>query len=230
MTAAHDETSGSRPGSDGFEMVSAIGHELRNIVGAVIHQIELLSGDELDEPLRVRSRAAVVESAYELNRFVDALTDLERLHRGELVASRAAVELDELLDSVVDESAWGKHERGDAPGPELVHVAEVEPSEVLVDPPTIRRVLTMAIAESVARLGAVTISSTREGEYAHITFDGAEGAETGHRSVGIDDGLGLWVASQLAQLSEARLETTASGTSMRLILWLVAVDQSGDSV
>lgn len=221
-----DDASALRSGGDELDLVPAIGHELRNIVGAIIHQIELLAGGGLEETMRARSRAAIVESAEELNRFVDAVTDLEQLQRGELVAARRPVDLVDLLESIVSESGWATIERRNSSLSKSVRVGDVEPSEVLVDPVTIRRVLTIAIAESLERIGAVEISAAREGDYVHISFDSVDGPIAGHRVVCIDDGLGLWVASQLARLSNARLETTASGTSMRLTLWVVAADES----
>lgn len=202
--------------SDGLEIISAIGHELRNIVGAVVHQIELLADGEMSEPMQARSRAAVVDSAHELHLFIDALTDLERLERGDTDVHLAPADLVELLESVSRD-----HARENAGGEATASGVVIESSGspvVFIDMATMRRVVVMIVAESITRLSEPLAVVSATEDHVDLTFRSAGAQPRRHREVRIDDGLLLWIAARLARQSNVDLQTSSTGSSLHLRL------------
>ena len=109
--------------TEASRLVAAVGHDLRHLVGALSHQIELLCSNDLDASLRSGCLHSIVESGAELDRFVDGLTDLERTLRGEHSVRLEHVDLRALIRTViVDRSdvagdlAGANHRRLDCAG------------------------------------------------------------------------------------------------------------------
>lgn len=208
------------------ELISAIGHELRNIVGPIVHQIELMEHGDLDEPLRARSRRAIIESASELNRFIDGIADLERLERGERPQEPVAFDLDALLDELVGGDDGGASSAGTSAG--SVVGATAAPSRVrtgaragwvVADPSSVRRVIGILASGCEARFDVAAVDVSRSENSVDLTFCRPGCADDGpHRAVDVDDGLLAWVASEVAAQGGAEVQTDALGGSFRLRL------------
>ena len=223
------------------DLISAIGHELRNIVGPIVHQIELMEHLDLDEPLRARSRRAIIESASELNRFIDGIADLERLERGEHSQEPIAFDLDVLLDDLLDlDDDLAEHGAGSAAVAALAGASSggssgastdgaddarprIRTGEragwVVADPVSIRRVIGILASGCEARFDGAAVAVRRSEDSVDLTFCRPGCADdTTHRAVTVDDGLLAWVASVLAAQSGAEVRADSAGGSFRLRL------------
>ena len=199
-TGQHDTgTDGTRTDGTSTEasrLVAAVGHDLRHLVGALSHQIELLCSNDLDASLRERCLHSIVETGAELDRFVDGLTDLERTLRGEHSVRLEHVNLRALIRTViVDRSDVG----GDLAG--------VNPpgSTVRVDPAIARRVLQILVAECEAMSDAVTVDLSNTLDAVEVVITGGPRRATAHthdvRPISETDGLAPWIASRLGRVS-----------------------------
>jgi signal transduction histidine kinase len=181
---------------DVSRLVAAVGHDLRHLVGALSHQIELLSGDDLDSRLRQRCLHSIVETGAELERFVDGLADLERTLRGEHSVRLQHVDLRTMIRTVmVDRSQLG----GDLAG------VDAPASAVCVDPTIARRVLQILVAECEAMSDAVTVELSTSVDTVEVVISGGSRRATADpndvRPISETDGLAPWIASRLGRVS-----------------------------
>lgn len=182
-------------------LIAAVGHDLRHLVGGLSHQIELLSGDDLDARLRDRCLQSIVETGAELNRFVDGLVDLEHTFRGDHSVRLEAVDLRAVIRTVIVD-------RSDAGG-ELVGVNPPD-SIVWVDPAIARRVLQILVAECEAMSDAVTVDLSTTHDAAEVAITGGPRRASMHvhdvRPISETDGLAPWIASRLGRVSGIDVE------------------------
>lgn len=185
----------STDGTDASRLIAAVGHDLRHLVGSLSHQIELLSGNDLDASLRERCLQSIVETGAELDRFVDGLTDLERTLRGEHSVRPEHVDLRAMVRTVIVD-------RSDAGG----DLAGVNPpgSTVWVDPAIARRVLQILVAECEAMSDAVTVDLSTTPDAVEVVITGGPRRATAHtpdeRPISETDGLAPWIASRLGRV------------------------------
>lgn len=182
-------------GDDTIRLVAAVGHDLRHLVGALSHQIEMLSGDDLDPTLRERCLRSIVQTGAELDRFVDGLADLERTLRGEHSARFEVVDLRAIIRTViVDRSDHGSG------------LAGVNPADALVwvDPAIARRVLQILVAECEARSDAVTVDLSSTGGVVEVVITCGDCRATDRihdaRPITETDGLAPWIARRLGRV------------------------------
>lgn len=175
------------------DLIAAVGHELRGIVGAILHQVELLSG-ELDGALQYRSRKALLQSFDELNRFADALSDLERIERGELAVRTRSVSLAAVF-SIHDRSPLS-----DADRQRLQRALDNARSVLVeVDETVLRRIINMLMSDCYSRADETSVEVVRSTERVEITLcAGASGPDVLMRPISLGDGIMPWVASILA--------------------------------
>lgn len=206
--------------------LAAFAHQLRHTVGAVLHQVELVTGDaELGSATRQRSMAALIANVEELVRFTDCLTDLERLARHEFQPTAVNFDVVAFLEEAMRHRSSGLGE--DDPSecsiggiPTAIHTAMPSAprtpagGETLVhgDPALLRRALAAVFAEVDAEehvLGVellVTTPSFEAPRVELVIFSGERGDDDrSGRAVAIVDGLGPYVAAGLAELAGAAL-------------------------
>lgn len=175
------------------DLIAAVGHELRGIVGAILHQVELLTG-ELDAALQYRSRKALFQSFDELNRFADALSDLERIERGELTVRSQSVNLAEVF-SIDDRAPLSAADR------ERLQAVLDSVRSVLVDVDAVvlRRIINMLMSECHSRADETSVEIDRRAGQVEITLcAGGRESDVVMRPISIGDGIMPWVASVLA--------------------------------
>lgn len=181
------------PSVERVDLIAAVGHELRSIVGAILHQVELLSG-ELDGALQYRSRKALLQSFDELHRFADALSDLERIERGQLTVRTRSVSLADVF-SIEDRSPLSTADR------ERLQAELDSARSVLVDvdETVLRRIINMLMSECYNRADETSVEVVRGTRRVEITLcAGRRGPDAHMRPISLGDGIMPWVASVLA--------------------------------
>ncbi len=190
---------------DAARLVGVLAHDLRQHVGALSHQIDLLADGGIDASTRRRCLQNLVAGGEELNRFVDSLADLERTLGEAKPAKRIDVDLRTLVRAAVADRAGAVLDTATAPGSDAT---------VRTDPSLARRMIQELIAESGTRSDTVSIELTCDEGSATLSIGGRNGALTAalHRSrpVVIDDGLVPWIAHGLGRLCAAEVDIEPS--------------------
>jgi hypothetical protein len=190
------ESTATNAGDDTAGLVAALGHDLRHLVGALTHQIELLTNDDIDAKIRSRCLQSLAEGGNELNRFVDGLADLERTMRGQHHVHIEELDLRSLIRTVIVE----RSENATA-----LAGANPADSTVEADPALARRLLQILVADCEATSDAVTIDlfTTRRAVEVLVTGGPRRPVERTNdgRPVVVSDGLAPWIASGLGRVT-----------------------------
>jgi signal transduction histidine kinase len=112
--------------------LTAISHDLRSPLTTILGAATLLERPGIPETDRPALAKSVTRNALKLNRLLDDLLDLERLKRGGIEVERVRVDLGPLVRDIVEDM-----DVPDRPPPSV----EIEDVAVLVDPPTIERIV-----------------------------------------------------------------------------------------
>ncbi|MEZ5410052.1 MAG: hypothetical protein R2761_18630 [Acidimicrobiales bacterium] len=195
------------------DLLGTLGHELRHVAGALAHQLEVLGGSHLAEPLRQRSLGVLALAAGDLERLTDRLADLETLVRGDVRPGRVVTDLAPLVAEVMTEAL--------GPGSQTAPTAGRAPAGggaavmVAADPALVRRSLAVIVAEAAAAGHGVTavVEVGAEPGSVEVTVGPGE-VPPGvwpARPVAVGDGIGPWVAAELARLSGAELSVAWPG-------------------
>jgi PAS domain S-box-containing protein len=177
------------------QFLRSLSHDLRAPIGALIHQSELLTAEDLAPEIRRRSQAAMEDNARLLRQILEALVDIERYALGELdlrIAPTALVELVGLLPRA-----------DDADG---IHVGPVDPSLVVaIDRDVMRRaLLTLAHAVRSSDHGEVHVAVDRAGDTTTIEM------RSGNAHSLAEDRIDIRLARTLIEMHEGSLQIASS--------------------
>jgi two-component system sensor histidine kinase PilS (NtrC family) len=205
-------------------LTANLAHEIRNPLGAISHAAELLADEQRAEG-RSRLVRIIGDNSARLNRLVIEVLELGRRDRAE----PEAIILDGFLRQFVDE--YGLH---DATARQRVSLSVADGTTVSFDRTHLHRVLenlvTNALRYAGSGPGAVLVKSlagpTGRIEM-HIIDDGPGIPESDRGKVfepffttrGSGTGLGLYIARELCEANDARLELMDSpaGTHFRIV-------------
>lgn len=183
------------------DFIGSLTHELRHEVSAVLHQVELLRSDALDELTRGRSLAAIGVNAENLIGFIDDLTALGRLMRGEVSTSCRPIDVGELIGGSVHDRARPLDWHAPADGPADLWSTYTDPLIVdqivtgVLDQYSRHEVDDNAVVSAYAQRSSdryidVAFTSGRPGPFDAAPF----------RTATLDDGLSMFVAHKSAEL------------------------------
>lgn len=192
--------------STAVSFLLALAHDLRSPIGAVLHQIQLLSTRDLPPELRARSVAALEHNGAELESILETLADIERLLLGEVVSQPRTV----LLEEVVTATDIAGHEAD----VDLV----IPPGErATVDPAIVRRIVGM-LCLAVRRGGGRPRIELRRDDVEVVVVvgaadedDGSEAAVSSPTPTDSRPDVHLVLCHALAELHGGRLEVAADG-------------------
>jgi len=183
------------------DLIGSLTHELRHEVSAVLHQVELLRGNVVDELTQRRSLAAVEANAENLMGFIDDLTELGRIMRGEITPTFRSIDVGELIGASADDRA--RHLDWKAPV-----TTGNDAWSTFTDPLIVDQIVTGVLnqydrddPDADAVVSAYAQRSTDQ--YIDVVFtsdtSGLVGVEP-FRSATLDDGLSMFVAHKSAEL------------------------------
>lgn len=201
------------PASTATEFLVALAHDVRGPVAALMHQVQLLTSDDLSSDLRDRSVAAADASAAEVARLLETLDDVERVVLGEIEVRRSVCDSNALLQEI--------------DRPETVVVVPAAPVDLMVDTAVVRRIVRLVI-HAVAS----------DGDRPRIELEvagGGVGIAIGPAPGGPFDPIAdprldvhLRLATALSELHGGRLELGRRGGSRAALLHLPAVRHRAD--
>ncbi len=192
--------------------IGPLTHELRQEVSAVLHQMELLRTPALDDVTRRRSLGAIEGNAENLMVFVDDLARLDRLTRGDVVASCRPIDVAELVGAATSDRSrridWVPSSNGPA-----------KCWSAFTDPQLIEQVVTGVLARCdrallAADTAVIAFVAGSTEWYIDVVFTVDPAVLTDpdlFRPVTLDDGLSLYLAHRTAQLAGAELLVQRSG-------------------
>lgn len=195
------------------DFIGSLTHELRDEASAVLHQVELLRSNGLDELTQRRSLAAIAANADNLMSFIEDLSELGRIMRGEVSTSCRQIELDELIGGSVHDRArlldWHT-----PPGAADAWSTFTDP--LIVDQ-IVTGVLDRYYRNEVDANAVLCAHAHRSNEhYIDVVFDSDQSGlsePAPFRTVTLDDGLSMFVAHKSAELVGGELGLI--GTSRR---------------
>lgn len=190
--------------------IGLLAHELRQEVSAVLHQVELLKIASIDEATRRRSLDAIEANAEKLMSFVDDLTRLDRLTRGEVTATCREVDIGELI-------AGSGQDRARPLCCPVQHDGSSEVLSVYTDPIVVDQVIAGLLGrfDGIDVDGAVNAWALRtDDKFIDVIFTAERERPSGSvefRSATLEDGLDLYVARRTAELAGADVGVQRSG-------------------
>ena len=182
------------------DLIGSLTHELRHEASAVLHQVELLRGNVLDDVTRQRSLAAIEANAENLMGFIDDLTELGRIVRGEVTPVCRSIDIGELIGAAADDRA----RQLDWKAPITAGNAAWS---TFTDPHIVDQIVTGVLNQydRHADAGAVVSAYARRStdRYIDVVFTSNTSRALGSepfRSATLGDGLSMFVAHKSAEL------------------------------
>jgi len=183
------------------DFIGSLTHELRHEVSAVLHQVELLRSDVLDELTQRRSLAAIEANADNLMGFIEDLSELGRIMRGEVSTSCRRIDVDELIGGSVHDRARQLDWHAPAGGPADVWSTYTDPlivdqivtgvlDQYYRDESDATAVLSAHAQRSNDRFVDIVFTSNHAGPFDPVPL----------RTATLDDGLSMFVAHKSAEL------------------------------
>jgi two-component system CheB/CheR fusion protein len=219
------------------EFLGLLGHELRNPLTAISSVTELLRLDALPANEHRQAIELISDQVHHLRRLVDDLLNITRISRGQIALSKVPVNLAEVVAGAIDQV----RPQIEARHHQLVRDLPERPLPVEADPERLTQIvanllsnaaqyteehgrITVAVGETEDR-ACLRVRDTGIGfapDEARRLFEPFTRLESpaGHRSAGL--GLGLALASKLAELHGGRLEAASAGVGQgsEFTLWL----------
>ncbi len=149
------------------EFLAALGHELRNPIGAIANAANLLARLPEPDPAKARMHALLVRQSRQVARLLDDLLDVARVTHGKLALHRAPLRLDLLAARIAGDLAAGAQRQDlqlavDAPQPVVVEGDEARLAQVLTN------LLDNAIKYTPAQ-GRITVAVGADGTQALLS-------------------------------------------------------------
>jgi two-component system CheB/CheR fusion protein len=208
------------------EFIAVLAHELRNPLSAIRAATDTLSLLKTHDPRAVRLVERLDRQTTSMTRLLDDLLDASRIALGKVSVQLEAVNLPELLSSVIEEH---RQRAGDAKL-ELVAQAAGAPCFVKADRIRLRQILDNLLSNAIKFTpagGRIELAFTTEGDHAVITvqdsgagFDAQIGdslfepftqQDRTRDRAGGGLGLGLAIASRLAVLQGGSISAASAG-------------------
>ena len=209
------------------DFIGSLTHELRHEVSAVLHQVELLRSNALDEPTQRRSLAAVEANAENLMGFIDHLGELGRIMRGDVSTSCRRIDVDELIGGSVRDRT--RHVDWHAPAKGAADVWSTYTDPLIVDQ-IVTGVLDQYSRDEVDANAVVSAFAQRSGDrYIDVAFtSGRPGPfdPAPFRTATLDDGLSMFVAHKSAELVGGQFGMIGSSRRGSYVLRLPHVETS----
>jgi len=202
------------------EMVSALAHDLRTPLNAMLVSAQILETSGLNEKQNEYAQT-VVASGWYMNRLLSDILDAEQLSSGQMSISY----VDANLRDIIQELLTLHCREAQAKGLAFSHsIASDFPEALMIDPVRIRQVLNNLLSNAVKFTvqGSISVDAQFDGDFVSIQVkDTGPGIarENIERSFGrfsqIQDsgginqirgsGLGLWISRRLMRLMEGEL-------------------------
>jgi len=201
------------------DLLTVYAHNLNNPLSSIHIWLELLRSEKLG-PVGVRAVSMIDRSIGHLTALVSQLVDVSRILTGRLKLDKQATDLPELFDAIrkaVEPAARDKR---------LLLSAEIDRSLewLWADPRRLRQALENLLSNAIKFTppgGSVTVRLERRESLARIEVrdtgigiprDSIPAVLAGFREGGgLQSGLGLAIARQIAELHEGRLEADSEG-------------------
>ena len=209
------------------ELLSAISHDVRTPVTGIVGLIELLHSQPIDARTR-QMVDSVRQSAASLTTMLDDFLDAARADAGLLEVKTEPVPVDALVESVTDMVGPLARAKG------LILITGTAPDlppRVMLDPGRVRQILLNVVSNAVKFTAAGVVALTAEADSGDIVFTcrdtgpglGSQPPDDVFRAfvrgterqgrVAAGAGLGLAIASKLAEVMGGSLRVAATGPS-----------------
>jgi K+-sensing histidine kinase KdpD len=183
----------------------ALAHDVRGPIAALMHQVELLTTDELSPALRRRSVEAAEVHAAELGWLLETLDDVERYVLGEIDVRPTGTDSTALLHEIA--------------GSATAVIAPPDAIDLVVDPALVRRIVRLLV-QSVASRGGERRIELRAAEGGVELAVGAAVADPVVVLADHELDVHLRLAAALASLHGGRLEVGRRGSAPVAVLHL----------
>ena len=207
---------------DREQFLAALGHELRNPMAAIRSSIEVITPSD---DKSVRAVKILERQVAQMNRLINDILDVTRIHRGSMRLNLRRFDLKECVAAAV-ESARGQAQ---AKGLDLASDFPQGPIVVECDPERIGQILDNLLRNALnfTARGSITVSVQRSGNEAVVTvrdtgagveanrlaslFDGSRRSAS---STGDGLGMGLSLVKELVELHHGRVTFRSEGRGL----------------